>query len=197
MITDVQRRRKLGKLAESKEAESYFVLLICSHSAQPQLSAILIRCPPAWWGWKLDITFWQIDLNNWGQEISWSWRRFFILSLFGLFVLLFEQRHLSLSLCCSAASADRSPESYDNQSSGDDNPRSLGRALQVFFDSFVHNVTKPLAKLSSVESEMGVRVETLKTWLTVSHFFFKLYFSRKKHEGRKRKMSKVLIQRKW
>ena len=97
MITDVQRRRKLGKLAESKEAESYFVLLICSHSAQPQLSAILIRCPPAWWGWKLDITFWQIDLNNWGQEISWSWRRFFILSLFGLFVLLFEQRHLSLS----------------------------------------------------------------------------------------------------
>ena len=115
MITDVQRRRKLGKLAESKEAESYFVLLICSHSAQPQLSAILIRCPPAWWGWKLDITFWQIDLNNWGQEISWSWRRFFILSLFGLFVLLFEQRHLSLSLCCSAASADRIPESYDNQ----------------------------------------------------------------------------------
>ena len=58
MITDVQRRRKLGKLAESKEAESYFVLLICSHSAQPQLSAILIRCPPAWWGWGWKLANW-------------------------------------------------------------------------------------------------------------------------------------------
>ena len=124
MITDVQRRRKLGKLAESKEAESYFVLLICSHSAQPQLSAILIRCPPAWWGWKLDITFWQIDLNNWGQEISW--RRFFILYLICLFCYLFETQPL-VAL----------PPALTGELRfiSDDNPRSLGHTCWISWES--------------------------------------------------------------
>lgn len=172
MITDVQRRRKLGKLAESKEAESYFVLLICSHSAQPQLSAILIRCPPAWWGWKFDITFWQIDLNNWGQEISW--RRFFILYLICLFCYLFEVWDSAFVALPPALTGEL-------RFISDDNPRrSLGRALQVFFDSFVHNVTKPLEKLSLVESEMRVRVETLKTWLRLFLIFFQALLFQKK-----------------
>ena len=51
---------------------------------------------------------------------------------------------------------------------------------RFFLDSFVHNVTKPLEKISLIESEMRVRVETLKTWLRLFLIFFQALLFQKK-----------------